>query len=258
MAEPATAPVAPMLLEQSRAQALQLLRSPIYSMFSLALPVIFWLFFGLPNAHLHIGGVQAGAYLLASFGAYAVSNVMLFTFGITIAMERGRKQDLLMRATPLRPAVYLASRIVAAVLFAISALAVLSIFAVVTGGVQLGAGRWVTLFWRLLVGSLPMLTMGFAIGYLVSPNAAPAVVNLIGLPMYFASGIFVPISQLPDFIQRIAPYLPTYRYAQLAWGAIGAPADPPLTDLLWLAGYTAIFLFITLRAYRVEESRKFA
>jgi ABC-2 type transport system permease protein len=258
MAEPATAPVGPMLLEQSRAQALQLLRSPIYSMFSLALPVIFWLFFGLPNAHLRIGGVQAGAYLLASFGAYAVSNVMLFTFGITIAMERGRKQDLLMRATPLRPAVYLASRVVAAVLFAIAALAILSIFAVVTGGVQLDAGQWFSLFWRLLVGSLPMLTMGLAIGYLVSPNAAPAVVNLIGLPMYFASGIFVPISQLPDFIQRIAPYLPTYRYAQLAWGSIGAPADPPLTDLLWLAGYTAIFLLITLRAYRVEESRKFA
>src|SRR5215471_19084421 len=119
MAERATAAVGPMLLEQSKAQALQLLRSPIYSMFSLALPVIFWLFFGLPNAHLRIGGVQAGAYLLASFGAYAVSNVMLFTFGITIAMERGRKQDLLMRATPLRPAVYLASRVVAAVLFAI-------------------------------------------------------------------------------------------------------------------------------------------
>lgn len=257
MTERSLAPVGPMVLEQTRAQALQLLRSPIYSMFSLALPVIFWLFFGLPNAHETIGGISAGAFLLASFGAYAVSNVMLFTFGITIAMERGRKQDVLMRATPLRPAVYLASRIVAAVLFAIAALAILSVFAVLTGGVTLRPDQWFSLYWRLLIGALPMLTMGFAIGYLVSPNAAPAVVNLIGLPMYFASGIFVPISQLPDFIQRIAPYLPTYRYGQLAWGAVGYPADPPLTALLWLAGYTAIFLAITLRAYRVEESRKF-
>ncbi len=258
MPEARLAPVAPMLAAQMRAQLLQLLRSPIYSMFSLALPIIFWLFFGLPNAHQTIAGVNGGAYLLASFGAYAVANVMLFTFGINIAVERGRKQDLLMRATPLRPAVHLAARVVAAVVFALAALLLLSLFAVVTGGVRLAPGQWVALVTRLLVGSLPLLMLGFAIGYLVSSNSAAAVVNLIGLPMFFASGIFLPVSQLPSFIRAIAPYLPTYRYGQLAWGAIGAPADPASTDLLWLAGYTLLFLAITLRAYRLEESRKFS
>lgn len=252
------APVGPMLVAQTRAQLLQLLRSPIYSMFSLALPIIFWLFFGLPNAHREIGGVSAGAYLLASFGAYAVANVMLFTFGINLAVERGRKQDLLMRATPLRPAVSLTARVVSAVTFALAAVVLLSLFAVVTGGVRLTAEQWVTLVLWLLVGSLPLLLLGFAIGYLVSSNSAAAVVNLIALPMFFASGIFIPVSQLPDFIQAIAPYLPTYRYGQLAWGAVGAPADPASTDLLWLAGYTVLFLAITLRAYRAEESRKFS
>jgi ABC-2 type transport system permease protein len=252
------APVPPMLVAQTRAQLLQLLRSPIYSMFSLALPIIFWLFFGLPNAHRVIGGVNGGAYLLASFGAYAVANVMLFTFGINIAVERGRKQDLLMRATPLRPAVYLAARVASAIVFALAAVVLLSLFAVVTGGVRLTAEQWVTLVLRLLIGSLPLLLLGFAIGYLVSSNSAAAVVNLIALPMFFASGIFVPVSALPAFIQTIAPYLPTYRYGQLAWGAVGAPADPASTDLLWLAGYTVLFLAVTLRAYRAEESRKFS
>ncbi len=234
MPEARLAPVAPMLAAQMRAQLLQLLRSPIYSMFSLALPIIFWLFFGLPNAHQTIAGVNGGAYLLASFGAYAVANVMLF------------------------PAVHLAARVVAAVVFALAALLLLSLFAVVTGGVRLAPGQWVALVTRLLVGSLPLLMLGFAIGYLVSSNSAAAVVNLIGLPMFFASGIFLPVSQLPSFIRAIAPYLPTYRYGQLAWGAIGAPADPASTDLLWLAGYTLLFLAITLRAYRLEESRKFS
>jgi len=252
------APVAPMLAEQTRAQLLQLLRSPIYSMFSLALPIIFWLFFGLPNAHQTIGGVNGGAYLLASFGAYAVANVMLFTFGINTAVERGRKQDLLMRATPLRPAVYVTARVVSAVIFALVAVLLLSLFAVVTGGVRLTPGQWATLVLRLLVGSLPLLMLGFAIGYLVSSNSAAAVVNLVGLPMFFASGIFLPVSQLPAFVQAISPYLPTYRYGQLAWGAVGARADPASTDLLWLAGYTVLFLAITLRAYRAEESRKFS
>ena len=46
--------------------------------------------------------------------------------------------------------------------------------------------------------------------------------NLIYLPLSFASGLFVPLNQLPVFIQNLAPYLPSYHYAQLAWSALGA------------------------------------
>lgn len=251
------APFVPMLVAQTTAQLRHLLRSPFYSIFSLVLPLIFWVFFGLPRAHHTIAGVDAGAYLLASFGAYAVANVMLFSFGIGIANERGRKEDVLMRATPLRPGVDLLARLLAAMVFGLAAVVVLSIFAWATGGVRLDAGRWLVLVVRLLVGALPLLALGLAIGYLVSVNAVPAVVNLVGLPMFLASGLVVPLAELPDFIQKMAPYLPAYRYAQLAWDAVGAHADPPAADLLWLAAYTAVFLAIVLRAYRLEESRRF-
>jgi len=251
------APLLPMLAAQSRAQLVQLVRSPFYGLFSLALPIIFWVFFGLPRAHVTMFGVSGGAYLLASYGAYAIANTMLFTFGIGIAWERGRKQDLLMRATPLRPAVYLVARLVAAAAFGLVTLVVLSLLAWLTGGVRLEAGQWATLVWRLLVGSLPLFMLGLAIGYLVTDQASTAVVNLVGLPMFLASGLIIPLRELPDFVQTAAPYLPAYRYGQLAWGAVGAQADPPLTDLLWLAAYTAVFVAIALRAYRIDESSKF-
>jgi ABC-2 type transport system permease protein len=246
-----------MLLEQSRAHLVVYLRSPFYGLFSLALPLIFWVFFGLPRAHTTMFGVNGGAYLLASFGAYGVGNTMLFTFGIGIAMERGRKQDLLMRATPLRPGVHLLSRLVATAAFAMFTLVVLAVVASITGGVRLPAEEWVALVWRVTVGALPLFLLGLALGYLVSDQAAPSIVNLVGLPMFLASGMIIPIGELPGFIQTIAPYLPAYRYAQLAWGAVGARADPVATDLLWLAGYGAVFLAVALRAYRIEESRKF-
>jgi ABC-2 type transport system permease protein len=67
----------------------------------------------------------------------------------------------------------------------------------------------------------------------------------------------MPITQLPGFVQRIAPYLPSYHYGQLAWSAVGAPSEPLLTSLAWLAGYTALFMAITTRAYRREQSLKF-
>lgn len=246
-----------MLAAQTAAMLRHLLRSPFYSIFTLVLPLIFWVFFGLPRAHHTIGGVSGGAYLLASFGAYAVANVTLYSFGIGVANERGRKEDVLMRATPLRPGVDLLARLLAAMVFGLAAVVVLSLFAWATGGVQLDPGRWLVLVAWLLVGSLPLLALGLAVGYSVSVNAVPAVVNLVGLPMFLASGLVVPVAELPDFIQRIAPYLPAYRYAQLAWGAVGAAADPPASDLLWLAAYTVVFLAIVVRAYRMDESRKF-
>jgi ABC-2 type transport system permease protein len=253
------APLVPMLREQTRAELLRYLRSPIFSVFTLALPVVFYLFFGIPNARYTIAGVPGGAYLLASFASYGVATVMLSTFGMGVALDRGRRMDALMRATPLRPAVFLAGRVIVAVVFGLLALAAVSAFAVVTGGVRMDAGRWAAFAGWLLAGSLPFLALGLAIGYLVSANSAPAVVNLVALPLFFASGIFVPVSQLPHLIGLVAPYLPTYRLGQLAWTAVGAHGMDPLgANLLWLAGYTVVFLVVAARAYRAEESRRFA
>jgi ABC-2 type transport system permease protein len=253
------APLVPMLREQTRAELLRYLRSPIFSVFTLALPVVFYLFFGIPNARYTIAGVPGGAYLLASFASYGVATVMLSTFGMGVALDRGRRMDALMRATPLRPAVFLAGRVIVAVVFGLLALGAVSAFAVVTGGVRMDAGRWAAFAGWLLAGSLPFLALGLAIGYLVSANSAPAVVNLVALPLFFASGIFVPVSQLPHLIGLVAPYLPTYRLGQLAWTAVGAHGMDPLgANLLWLAGYTVVFLVVAARAYRAEESRRFA
>jgi ABC-2 type transport system permease protein len=253
------APFGRMVAQQTRGEFLKLWRSPIFSIFSLALPVIFYLFFGIQQAQKFEQGVNIGAYVLASLAAYGVANVMLFSFGIGVAVDRGRKFDVLMRATPLRPIATMIAKLLTGAAFALLALLVLFLFAALVGGLRMETGQWIALTWRLLLGSIPFLTLGFAIGYSVSPNAAPAVVNMIALPMYFASGLFVPLDQLPSFIRSIAPYLPAYHYGQIAWDAIGKPPDAPLwQSAVWLAGYTLAFAAIAVRAYRADESKKFS
>ena len=81
---------------------------------------------------------------------------------------------------------------------------------------------------------------------------------LIYLPLSFASGLFVPLNQLPALIQHLAPYLPSYHYAQLAWNALGAGREALWVSLLWLGGYNALFLALAIRSYRREERVKFA
>ena len=234
-------------------------RVPAFSVTNLALPIVFFTFFGLPVAHLVRGdGVSIGAYLLASFGAYAVGNVMVYGFGIGVANERSMKIDRLMRASPLPPLVFMLAKVVTALVFALVALVLLIGFGIVAGGIHETPAIWATIIARLLAGSLPFIALGFAIGYWSGPHAAPAMANLIYLPLSFASGLFVPIDQLPGFVKALAPFLPSYHYAQLAWSALGAGRESLGESLLWLAGYTALFLTLALRAYRREERAKFA
>jgi ABC-2 type transport system permease protein len=254
---PAVAPFGRMLLMQTWSRLLWFWRIPAWTVSSLAMPVFFFTFFGLRFAHLtDAGGFSVGSYFLASFGAYAVGQVMVFSFGIGVSTERMLKQDLLMRATPLPPIVHLLARSLSALLFALVALIGLIVYGVMVGGIREDLGVWAMVVVRLLAGSLPFITLGFAIGYLAG-NAAPAVANLIYVPLAFASGLFIPVAQLPSFAQQVAPYLPTYHYGQLAWSAIGAPAEPVATSLAWLTAYMVLFLALAVRAYRREEEQKF-
>src|SRR6267378_6858166 len=253
------APIVPMLARQTWAEFLKLWRVPAFTLTSLFLPVMFYAFIGIgSSAEVISPGVTFGAYFLASMAVYSVANVMIFSFGISVATERGMKMDVLMRATPIPPWLYLLSKCITAVVFAAMTLVVLFPFAYVAGGVRLEPSEWVTLAYRVLLGSVPFIALGFAIGYLSGPNSAVAVINLIYLPTAFASGLFFPKQLLPKFIQSIAPYLPLHFYGQLGWDAIGAPTDESVTtDWLYLIGYGVLFFVIALWAYRREEGRKF-
>jgi ABC-2 type transport system permease protein len=249
-------------LMQSKAELLKFWRVPAFGFFSLGLPLIIFTFFGLRQATQHISPlstITVGTYVMASMAAYTVGNVMVFSFGMALAIERGQKQDVLLRASPLPPSIYLLAKVVNAALFALIALIVLFAFAHVTAAVNLTAGTWVTLAARLLLGSIPFIGLGLGFGYLVGPNAAPAVINFVYLPTAFASGIFIPVDQLPDFIRGFAPYMPLNPFVELGWNAIGVTTDRPVsTDVLYLLAYSVGFFALAVWAYRRDTAAKFA
>ena len=102
------------------------------------------------------------------------------------------KVDLLMRATPLPPAVAVLAKVLVALAFALVSIVVLIVFGVVVGGIRQDPAVWLQVIARLLAGSMPFVALGFAIGYTAGPHAAPALANLIYLPLSFASGLFLP------------------------------------------------------------------
>jgi ABC-2 type transport system permease protein len=248
-----------MLLAQVAAELRMRARVPAFSVTTLALPVVFFMFFGLPVAALRAAdGSSIGARVLVSFGAFAVGSVMVFSFGVGVAGERAMRTDVLMRATPLPPPIHVLAKLLTALVFALAALVLLIAFGTVVGGVREPPGVWIDVVVRLLAGSLPFVGLGFWIGYVSSPQAAPAVANLIYLPLSFASGLFVPLDQLPGFIRTLAPFLPSYHYARLAWSAVATHPYDIGQSLVWVAAYSLALFALAIRAYRREEQLKFA
>ena len=71
-ARPATSPFST-LLAQTRAELAAQVRSPALIIPTLLFPVMFWVFFGLPNAQKTTAdGHSVGAYMMASFAMYSV------------------------------------------------------------------------------------------------------------------------------------------------------------------------------------------
>ena len=250
-------PLWPSIAANTRCEFLRLFRVPAFSISSIVFPLMFYALFGLPWAHQHIEGINVGTYELASFGAYAVISVALFSFGVTVAYDRAEKTTRLLRATPMSPIAYLAGKVLATLFFAFVTIVALLVFATLAGGTRFDPLLWLVLIARLLVGVFPFITLGFAIGYLTGPSSSIGILNLINLPMSFASGLFVPASGLPSYVRAIAPYLPAYHFGQLAWGAVGAPVEPVAVSIAWLAAYTVAFGAVALRAYYREETKTF-
>jgi ABC-2 type transport system permease protein len=252
------APVGLMLGRQVQAEVLRLWRTPSFLVPGLVLPLVLYsLLGGLGKANGLEDGVSRHVYALASVGTYSIISVMLYSFGVSIANERGQRVNVLMRATPLPASIYLLAKVVTALLSALVMLLVLSGFAIVVGGVQLSVAAWITLIASLVLGVLPFILLGFAIGNVVNPTGATSIINLSFFILAFASGIFAPLSQLPDVLQNIAPYSPFYRLAQLAWNAVGVQTGS-IGEAVWLlALYGVVFFALAILAYRTEERHSF-
>ena len=237
---------------------LKLVRVPIFAVTTIALPLVFYVIFGLTFSGEQAGGVGMTTYMLVTYGAFGVIGAALFGFGVSVAVERGQGWMRLKRVAPMPPLAYFVAKVAMSLLVAtIIVLALLALGALV-GGVRLDPLQWVAVALALVAGALPFSAMGLAFGYLVGPNSAPAVLNLAWLPMAFASGLWIPISQLPAVVQSIAVVLPPYHFVQLALGTIGASeGGSPGVHAAALVAFTALFLFVARWGFTRDEGRTY-
>ena len=243
---------------EAKYEFLKAIRIPIFAISTVVFPMMFYVLFGLMFGSENAGSVSLAQYMLATYGVFGVVGAALFGFGVSIAGERGQGWMRLKRASAMPPLAYFSAKTFVAVLF--SSFVVLGLFLLgsLLGDVRMPLTTWLSLFGVLIAGAFPFAAMGLMFGYLVGPNSAPAVLNLIYLPMAFLSGLWIPVEALPQFVQTFAPYLPPYHLAQVALGLFGeGQGGAAWVHILWLLGYTAMFLGLAIVLYRRDEGKTY-
>jgi ABC-2 type transport system permease protein len=237
--------IAHVTLAETRAELTKFARLPAYVIPTLAFPLGFYVFFGIVmNGSQSIGATTAATYMLATFGAFGVVGCALFSFGVSVAMERGQGWLLVKRASPMPLSAYFAAKLLTTMVFGAVIVFLMCGIASEFGGVRLAPAVWLELIVALVLGSIPFAALGLAIGFVAGPNSAPAIVNVIYLPLSFLSGLWIPIEALPPVVAHLAPFLPTYHLGQLALGIVspghGSPAAHGLILIAWaVAGVLA-------------------
>lgn len=249
-ASPGTVSMLRVLSLETRTEYLRLLRTPSFSVPVLGFPLLFYLLFGVMLAPHHARGT-VGQVVLGAFVVFGVMAPGLFGLGVTLAIDRDRGLLALKRALPMPAGTYLAAKLIMAMLFAAIVSVLLMLLAATLGHVTLGLLEACLLLALSVLGVLPFCGLGLLIGTLTKGQAAPAVINLVYLPMSFLSGVLLPLTALPHFIARLAPFWPAYQLAQIASTVVssGGGTSPARTasHVLVLSGMTALFFVIATR-----------
>lgn len=231
---------------EAKYEFLRLLRTPMFSLPTLLFPAMFYLLFGVL---LNRGNPAAATYLFATYGVFGVMGAALFGFGVTVAMDREQGFLMLKRALPMPPGSYVAAKMVMAVMFGVFVALLLALLGAWAGGVSLRSSQWALLLLVHVAGALPFSAIGLYLGTLASGSAAPAVVNLVYLPLSLLSGLWLPLEMLPGVFGTLAPLWPPYHAGQLALKVVGMDAGQPV----WL--HVGMLALVTAGFFLLARTR---
>lgn len=238
--------------KETKYEFVRMLRTRAFSLSVIGFPLMFFLLFGISNRHNGYG-----QYLIPGYSCMGVVSACLFGIGMGIALERAQGWLDLKQASPMPRIAYLGAKIISCASFGVVIVAALVVLGVTLGGAHVTLLQAAELAGVILAGSVPFTAMALLIALLVPANSGPGIINLVYLPMSFASGFWMPISILPHFLQKLAPALPTYHLAQLALGIFGEaqPGSNIVSHWEALTGFTLLMLGAAWMIFTRSEAK---
>ncbi len=232
-------------------------RNPASVFFTALLPVIFLLIFAtifgnekiesldnLPTTTYYVPAIVTLSVISATMVSLATNLVIYREAGL---LKRGR-------GTPLPSWVFIAGRVGNAIVISVLMVVVVTLIGRILYDAPIPWERLPAVAVTLLIGASCFCCLGIALTTVIpSRESAPAITNLITLPLYFLSGIFVPESEIPDGVLAVASIFPIRDFFEAFFQAYNpntVGSGFAWGDLLVVGIWGVAGLLISLRFFR--------
>lgn len=162
-------------------------------------------------------GVTSSQVLAASMAGAGIIATSFLNLGIGVAEDRENGTLKRLRGTPVPSTAYFIGKVVLVLVASLAELILLVAVGMVMFDVELpsDAGRWFTLAWVFVLGTISCSLLGIALSsFAKNAQSASAIANLPYIALQFLSGIYIPIVVLPGWMLDVGSLFPIKWVAQ--------------------------------------------
>ncbi|MPZ81544.1 MAG: ABC transporter permease subunit [Actinophytocola sp.] len=162
-------------------------------------------------------GVTAGQVFAASMAGAGIVATSFLNLGIGVADDRENGTLKRLRGAPIPPTAYFFGKVILVAVASIAEVIVLVAVGMLLFDVELpsDAGRWFTFAWVFVLGTISCSLLGITISSLAkNAQSAAAITNLPYVALQFLSGVYIPISSVPDWMINVSSFFPIKWVAQ--------------------------------------------
>ncbi|GAB2665384.1 ABC transporter permease [Prescottella soli] len=223
-----------------RLELRRLLRNRRTVIFTLVMPVVFFLIFGLGQGYSeeNAGRGNVTAYIMISMALYGAM-IATTSGGAMVSVERASGWSRQLRLTPLSPVAYIAVKLVVAMTLGLVALAVVYAVGAFTSA-DMDGSLWVTTAVIAWLGSSIFAAFGLFMGYLLPSENVMQILGPGLALLAFGGGLFIPL-QDGSVWATIAQFTPMFGIGNL----VHAPLTGDAVQWTWIVNvvvWLAIFV----------------
>jgi ABC-2 type transport system permease protein len=201
---------------QARYDLMGFLRNRQARFFTVLLPVVFLVILVGVFGNRTVGPqqVRAATYYVPGLSAMAIIAASFVNLVISVTTQRETGVLKRRRATPVPAWTLIAARTLTAMVVSLATMAVVLVIGRVAYGVAMPATAVPGVVVTAVIGTVTFCCLGYALSTVIrSPDAAQPMVQAVMLPLYFISGVFVPVITLPAWLQDVARFFPVQHLA---------------------------------------------
>jgi ABC-2 type transport system permease protein len=210
------------------------------------------------NHNTRVGGhvISTKAYYMAGLAAYAIMLQTFTSLAITVTTQRETGQLKRLRGTPMPAWSFIGAYVLRAVLFTVAMVLAVVLIGTLAFGVHLHPAGVLGLAVYVALGTIALSALGLAVTIICkSPETASTVGPFTAVILSFISGVFIPLSALPNWLADVSKAFPLEHLAAgmqrgLVEGATGAGLNGG--DIAILAGWAVVGFVIAARGFRWE------